>query len=137
MVEFAVTTPLLLLLTLGAVDFGRLFFSGIVAVNAAGSGALFGAKDVISAGDFRAMRESALADALNQVEIEVEADQQCRCPDGTEVDCAEIELDTCAGYGTARAYVRVRTTGSFDTFGAYPWMPNQTAIGRRVWMRVR
>jgi Flp pilus assembly protein TadG len=42
-VEFAVAFPLILLLVLGAVDFGRIFFAYISAVNAAREGAAFAA----------------------------------------------------------------------------------------------
>ena len=138
MVELAVSLPLLLVLTLGAVDFGRLFFNGVVAANAAHAGVFFGAQNVIAAGDFDAIEQSALADAaVDKIAVSAAADQYCQCPDGTEIACSDIEVTTCPGYGVARAYVRVRTTGVFETFGAYPWIPASTRMGRQVWMRVR
>lgn len=138
MVELAVALPLLVLLTLGAVDFGRLFFAGVVAANAAHAGVFFGAQNTIAAGDFDMMESSAIADAAAEdIGVSAAADQFCQCPDGTEVACSDIEVTTCPGYGTPRAYVRVRTTGVFETFGAYPWIPGSTPMGRRVWMRVR
>ena len=129
--------PLITLIMLGTVDFGRLFFAGVVAANAAGVGAFVGAQNGISAGDYAAMETSALSDAAERAALTATADQQCRCPDGTVVGCTEIEETTCNGYGVPRAYVRVRTADTFETFGAYPWIPSHTNIGRQTWMRVR
>jgi Flp pilus assembly protein TadG len=42
-VEFAVTFPLLMLLCLGATDFGRLCFHAVTIANAAATGASYGA----------------------------------------------------------------------------------------------
>ena len=39
LVEFALIAPLLLVLCMAAVDFGRLFYDGVAVANAAGTGA--------------------------------------------------------------------------------------------------
>ena len=83
MVEFALVTPLLLLIFAGAADFGRAFFAYVAIENAAKEGAFFGSRlplcDDASGG--------ACADPNNvtwRVRTELRA-QGIRNPDGTEL----------------------------------------------------
>ncbi len=139
MVEFALVAPLLLLMCMGATDFGRMFFNSVTAANAAGTGAFFGALDTIQAGDFGEMQRLASEDAGDLTGVTPTADQYCVCPNSTTaIPCKDIETVTpCAGYGVPRAYVRVRVRQNFTTLGRYPGIPDSTVINRRAWMRVR
>jgi len=138
LVEFAVAFPVLLALTVGAVDFSRMFYDAIMGASAAGVGAFYGARDNIKAGDLGGMESRALADAAAMEGASATAAQYCACPDGTAVTCSDLHLTTCGGgYGTPRAYVRVNVKKQFNTFTKYPFIPDQFDVGQTVWMRVR
>lgn len=136
LVEFAVIFPLLLLLCMGTADFGRLFFHAVTVVSAAGTGAVFGARDNIQAGNFNAMEQKALEDADDIPDAFATAAQFCQCPDGTEVDCKDILVVSCPGYGKPRAYVQSNVQQTFEVLGPYPGIPKTTLIGRTAYMRV-
>ena len=136
LVEFALVFPVLLLLCMGAADFGRLFFHAVTVVNAAGTAAVFGARDNIDAGNFEGMQQAAVEDAGDIQGVTAEGTQFCACPDGTAVDCKDILIISCPGYGKPRAYVETDTQQVFEVLGPYPGIPRTTVIGRKVYMRV-
>ena len=136
-VEFALFSPLLLMLCLAATDFGRIFFAAITVCHAAGTGALFGAQDNISAGDYGGIQQRVTQDAEDVPTVTTTPSQYCGCPDGTQIACSEILVNDCPGYGSPRAYIRVRAAHTFDPLVDYPGLPSDTAVGQRAWMRVQ
>lgn len=130
-------STVLILLSLGTVDFGRALSSGITAANAAGTAASYGAMDTIAAGDFEEMESRALLDAVNIPDMEATVGQFCQCPDGTEVVCSNLANVECSGYGAPRAYVRVEAAQDFRTLRIFPGIPASTRVTGRTWMRVR
>jgi Flp pilus assembly protein TadG len=137
MVEFALMSVVLILLSLGTLDFGRALYSGITAANAAGTAASYGAKDTIAAGDFEELEHRARLDAVNVTEMEATAGQVCQCPNGTQVVCSNLANVECAGYGAPRAYVLVEARQDFQSLRIFPGIPESTRITGRTWMRVR
>jgi len=137
MLEFALMSVVLILLSLGTVDFGRTLNSGITAANAAGTAANYGATDTIAAGDFEEMEDRALLDAVNVTDMEATVDQVCQCPDGTAVVCSNLANVTCSGYGAPRAYVLVEARQDFQSLRIFPGIPETTRVVGRTWMRVR
>ncbi len=141
MVEFALTTPLLLMLCAGAGDFARLFFSAISLKSGSAVGAVYGSQVAARSGDVYGMTTRALADAddasrFNAVTATV--GQVCVCPGQTAFACGDYQTTTCpAGYGDARAYVRVTTEQDFTPLTPFPGIPATVNIDQGTWMRVR
>lgn len=93
--ELAVTVPFLFLLTMGAADFGRLFYSALTVTHAAGVASEFGAQDNIHSVQYSTMQTIASADALEVPGTTATATHKCRCTaTGADVSC---NLDTCGG----------------------------------------
>ena len=97
MVEFAIIAPLMLLLLLIAVDFGRLFFTYIAVNNAAREGAAFGSLAPADCGGNPCLATSGIATHASQetntqtrgggaTTIAVSA--TCAQPDGTGIACS-------------------------------------------------
>ena len=152
MVEFALTLPLLLMLCMGATDFGRLFYHAVVVANSAYVGSFHGAQRFSTAGQFPIMELKAEEEAANIIagnliaDFSAESDKVCDCPDSpafidssgqlqNTIDCDLFS--TCPGYGTRRAYIRTKARQTFAVFGPYPGIPETTRVGRDVLLRVK
>src|SRR6185436_8803002 len=95
-VEFVLVTPLLLLLTMGAIDFGRAFYQSVTISHAAETGAFYGAQSNIYSSHNAEMTQRAKDDAVDVGTVTVTSERVCKCPDGTVVNCVS---GTCTGYG--------------------------------------
>jgi len=133
MVELALGLPLLLLLTLGAMDLGRMYFHAVTAANAAATGAFYGAQSNVKTGHFDDMVTAAKQDAEDIGTVTATAERFCGCPDGTKVACAAA---TCAGYGPPRVYVRTTVRQNFNPLVKYPGIPRPT-LGRSAYFRAQ
>jgi hypothetical protein len=121
-VEFALMATVMMLLSFGAADFGRIFFDG--------------GDDSIQAGEYSEMEARAKADAETDVgTVTVTAGQLCKCPDGDAFACEEFGVTTCSGYGVPRAYVRVQVEEPVNLL-SIPFYPEAT-VRQEAWMRVR
>ena len=133
-IEMAVTTPLLLLLLLGAGDYGRMMYFGITLAHAARAGAQFGAQSLGHTGNFAGMQAAAQAEAVNIGTITTTPTRICKCLDGTVVNCA---TGTCTGYGVPQVAVRVTCVATFRTIVNWPGIPDTVAMTRIAEMRVK
>jgi Flp pilus assembly protein TadG len=117
--EFAVVVPVLVLLAIGAVDFGRAYYTGITVSSAARTGAQYGTQDVGHSTDNAGMIAAARNDADDQT-LSVTPTTYCRCPDGTDPGCTSSP--TCPGYGDARVFVKVTVMKKIGMILRYPGM---------------
>jgi Flp pilus assembly protein TadG len=132
--EFAITVPFLFLLTMGATDFGRLFYHALTVTHAAGLASEFGAYDNLHAVKYTEMETLAVADAFEVKGATATATHVCVCTaGGTPGSC---DLDACGG-DPPRVYVKVKVEYDFKTMGSYPYIPESNAIGRQAWRRVQ
>lgn len=118
LVELALITPLLILILLGTVDFGRVMSASIQVTNAAREGAFFGARSMDNAQDANAIEAAALADSGNIFGITPDVDSDV----GTDAD----------GYDT----VEVTVSYTFQTLVPYPLIPNEVDLAKTVTMRI-
>ena len=140
MVEFALTFPLLLLLCLGATDFGRLFFHGVTIANAAATGAFYGAQNNVNFSKFDMMANRVTEDAKNLDNVTASATNFCECPGSppTPISCSEAANRlACGDSGYPRAYVRTTATHTFQTIVNYPGIPHEVKLDRNAFMRVQ
>jgi Flp pilus assembly protein TadG len=140
MLEFALCFPLLLLLCLGATDFGRLFFHAVTVSNAAATGAFYGAQSNVASAQIAVMESRATEDAGDLTGVTATATRFCECPGDppAPISCAEAaNTSACSGYGAPRAYVRTDASQTFQTLAPYPGIPSSTSVGRNAFMRVQ
>jgi Flp pilus assembly pilin Flp len=131
-VELAVVLPVLILMAIGAVEFGRVYFTAIRVANAATAGAQFGAQGSGS-GDPDFIRQVARDDADDQTLV-VDSDRTCRCPDSeTPVACSSI----CAGYGNPQFFIRVTASKDLSLLFGYPGLPPAIPVSRTATVRVQ
>jgi len=117
-VELAVLLPLLILLFLVAVDFGRVFYFSLTLTNCARAGALY-AMDPVAAVEspFPDVQSAALADCTNIT------------PQPTITSANGVDA-------SGRAFVAVTANYSFNTVTKFPVIPSQVQLTRTVRMYV-
>jgi hypothetical protein len=132
-VELAVILPVLVLLSLGVAEFGRLHFTAIAVANAAKAGAQFGAQSTVTSSDTAAINQAARNEAADISPIMTSSSHFCRCPDGSTPSCS----DTCVGYGVPEVFVQVSATKSVAFLMSYPGLPSRITVTRRATFRVQ
>lgn len=144
-IELAIVVPVLLVLSMGAADFARVFYHIITLTGAADTGASYGALSAVYSGRNSQMTQIAKDDASSishTATVTATADRYCDCPanpatgpgDASAVDCI---VGTCPGYGPPRVYVRTRVQQQFSTFGRYPGIPQPLNLGPWAYRRVQ
>lgn len=132
LVEFALSSALMLLLFFGIVDFARLFTTAQIVMDSACAGTQYGALSPAHWGDFQGIHDSALANAQNPTDMTVTPAQFCTCSiGGPQISCPA----TCPG-GSAATYLRVDVTKPFNTMIAYPGLPSTINITRTSVVRL-
>src|SRR5579862_996314 len=97
LIEFALCSVLLLLITVGVTDFSRLFAVADTTANAAAAGAQYGALSPSHWSDFTGIQTAALNDAGNGTGITATASNTCYCTvGGTPTTCPA----SCGSTGT-------------------------------------
>jgi Flp pilus assembly protein TadG len=93
MVELALLLPVMLLLVVGAVDFGRAYFVYLEVVNAAHAGAEYGS---LHPTDTTGISDAASASAPNVPDLTVPtAVYGCECSDGSSYKASCSTVPTC------------------------------------------
>jgi Flp pilus assembly protein TadG len=118
-VEVTVILPVLGLLLLGVIDFGRAYYLGIEVQNAAEAGALYGTQNLT---DITGMQSAATTDAPNVSGITATATNGCECSDGSNSTASASPTTSacpappsCTGSLTLISYVQVNTTATYTT----------------------
>jgi Flp pilus assembly protein TadG len=116
--EFCIIMPVLMILALGAVDYGRAYFAYISVTNAARNGAMYASYAPENASD-----EAGISAAvMNDMAEVIDGDPQVDADTGTDA------------FGKMFARVTVRHT--FSTLINWPLLPDDFEIERTVQMRV-
>jgi Flp pilus assembly protein TadG len=135
MVEFAVVFPVLVLLLIGAADFGRVFFTAIAVSNAARAGAEMGARTSADAfGPATNITNFAASDGADAGSITLSTVTTCRCGE-TDVSCAGTPL--CVTYGPPRVFVEVTASKSVGLLIPYPGVTNPVLVSRKATFRAQ
>ena len=132
LLETAIVVPVLLLLAIGAAEYGRVYWTSIKVANAATAGAQYGAQG-LGTGDPTLIEQYARDDAGDQ-SLTVTSSQTCRCPGSeTPVACS----GTCAGYGTPQFFVAVTASKNVAFLLRYPGVPQTISVSRTATFRVQ
>ena len=132
LLEFALSIFLLLTVATGVIDFGRAFYFAAEVANAARAGVQWAAINPGHPNNLTSMQTAATNDAADWSSVTAVATEFCECDDGTSVTCG---TGTCST-GSVRTYVKVTTTGPFNTVGLYPWIPRPINMSAEAVLRV-
>jgi Flp pilus assembly protein TadG len=134
--ELAVALPILIVVLLGAVDFGRLWTEGLAISNAVRAGAQYGSESTLAALDTTGIKRSVRNDLESMMDASdikaISVKSYCECEDGTSVDC-----DDKCGVLQPRTYVQVRVDKTFNTLFPYPGVPKEVTLVRQARCRAR
>lgn len=135
--ELALLLPLLVLMFLGVVELGRIFYASIEVNNAARAGAAYGAQSNITAGDTAGMIRVAQQDAPSIPGLTATASYYCACSTagGATTDLGSCQ-DTCASGDHEVIFVKVNTSASFSTLSKFPGLPTPFTTHGQAIMRV-
>jgi uncharacterized protein (UPF0333 family) len=118
-IEMAFLVTFLLVLVMGAYDFGRLAMEQATVTQAARAGAQFAVLDQANATDEAGMRQAA-RDEADDPTLVVDPRNFCRCPgSAAEVACG----GNCPDGQYAPLYVEVKVTDTLDMLFDYPGLP--------------
>ena len=120
-IEMAFLVTFLLVLVMGAYDFGRLAMEQSGVTQAARAGAQFAVLDQANAADIDGMKQAAKNEAEDP-NLNVSAESFCRCP-GTTAKDSTCAIATCADGNYAPLYVEVTVTDTLDMLFDYPGLP--------------
>lgn len=145
LVEFAIALPLLIMLLIGLIEYGRYAFFAIEIGNAAHAGAQYGSQTSYSGADFTGMKNAAIQDGQNTIAplslASVGAQDVCTCWTGS----AEVPSppsgavcgQPCAA-GRQITYAQVTVTGVISplfNYGALG-LPSSWTVTRTATIRV-
>ena len=133
--EFAIMVPIMFLLTMGAADFSRMFYTALSVAHSADVSSQYGSQTLGNSVDYLKMRTLGGLDAFETQGTTVTAVHFCVCvAGGAETSCA---LDTCGGQ-PPRVYVKTTVRNTFTAIGVYPGISGKTVeIARAAYKRVQ
>lgn len=145
LVELALVMPVLVLVLVGTIDFGRVFHTSQALNDAARAGAQYGAQSPATSGDLAGM-ESLATTATSTPGIAAVASRLCQCasdtgtfsPTATANDCTSPAATSCPG-GHLVVTVTVATSKTFTTLvaGGLPGFMQSIALTRSATLRAQ
>ena len=134
-IELAVMITFLLVLVLGAYDFGRLAMAQSRVVNAARAGVQFAVLDQTNADDDAGLIQAARDEAGDtNNELTVTPANFCRCPGSSaSVDC----FTDCADGNYPQLYAQVTVQDTMEFLFHYPGISEVQSLSSTSIMRVR
>ncbi len=131
LLECAIVLPLLILLLVGAIDFGRAYFLSIQVASAAQAGAAYG---VQSFTDTAGMVTAAKLNAPSVPSMTTVATFGCECHDASASSVSCSSNPTCPQ--NVVNYADVTTSATYTPMLPYPGIPASIALRSEVRMRV-
>ena len=133
LVEFALCSVLLLLITVGVTDFARLFTIADMAASAAAAGTQYGTLSPAHYTDYSGMQDAALEDTGYLTGATATASQTCYC----SVGGSSVTCPASCGSGSPEIYVTVQTSVPFTPAFSYPWVPTVLSVSGMSSVRVQ
>lgn len=131
----AVVLPILVLIAIGVMDYGRVYYTSVTVANAARAGAEYGAYGMAgSSTDDANIQNFAKIEGAEAGTLTVTSSHVCRCsPTGSTVSCT----NSCGGYGAPQVYVTATATKSVSLILKYPGLPASVTISRSATFRAQ
>ncbi len=125
-VECTLLAPIIVMLILGVIDFGRVFYEAISLANAVRAGVHYGARS--PAISLTAVEQATYGDLQNIANVTVTA--ACEQPVGASLDCSSAAPNQSL-------YLRVTAQKTFETLFPYPGIPSSVNLSKEALMRVQ
>lgn len=122
LVELALSMPLLVVILLGAAEFGRLAYAAIQVANAAKAGVQYAAHSRANAVNLTSIRSAATTEASDVTLATPGVTYTCLCSNGTSCSAG-----TCST-GNVEQVVTVTTQATFDPLIHVPGLPTSYTI---------
>lgn len=141
--ELAIAMPILLLLLVGTVDFGRVYYTGMAVAQAARAGAEYGSQKASTSddvADIKTAAKNAVASDLTLADGDIAWSRTCECATNAGVFSVTSPANDCSadcGAGHLVIAVNVTVTKAFTTLISYPGIPHTVTIARTVKIRVQ
>lgn len=129
--ETALVMPVLLVLVMGTVDFGRAYYVAIEVASAAHAGAVYGIQNPT---DTAGMEAASKLDAPDISALTPVATYGCECSDGSAAVASCTAPPACT-YNYVN-YVSVTTTTIYTPLVPYPGIPHSLTLTSTARMRV-
>jgi Flp pilus assembly protein TadG len=126
LIEMALILPVLFLLLMGMVDFGRGYYLAIEVSHAANAAALYGSQNPTDTTGMQNAADLDAADVSNFTVSSVTVTYGCECSDGSSpvVNCTSTPA--CAT--NVVNYVQVNTSVSYSALFPYPGIPTPLTL---------
>jgi Flp pilus assembly protein TadG len=132
MIELAVILPVLILIAIGVMDYGRVYFTSVAVANAARAGAEWGAAEIGRTGQSANIQNFSKLDGAEAGAITVTSTSFCQCS-GSNVACTS----SCGGYGFPREFVQVTASKTVTMLLRYPGLPATVTVSRTATFRAQ
>lgn len=137
LVETAFLVPLLVLVLMGAVEFGRVAYEAIEVSNAAKAAVQYGAQNRTTASDSAGMQTAASNDAPNVGGLATSVSTACTCANTQYVPTSCSDNTTCSSNGTVNEVtLTVSTSATFKPIIHCPGLPNSITLHGQAVQRV-
>jgi len=132
-IEFAIITPLMLLLVAAVVDYTLLMRAAIAVGDAARAGAEYGSISTTNASNLSGIQAAALNAAPDIPGVTASAAKVCSCSNGATVNCSG---GTCPS-GPVRTYVQCTVKTTVSPIFSYPQLGDSGAVIATATMRAQ
>ena len=133
-VELALLIGILMLILMGTIDLGRVFYSAVTVDDASRAGTQYGIRSNGLSGDTAGMQDAAAHNALDIDTVTTSPERYCLCEgSSTEVDCI---TGTCTA-GVPQVYVEVQSQNDFTTLFGWPGLPDAIPLSSTTTFRVQ
>lgn len=144
-VELAMVAPVLGLVIIGVVDYGRIFSRASTLANAAKAGTQFAMINRPVQGDLTDVVTTATNAlppdyTLSPPENSLTVQRLCECPpvgSGTSVCATPADVPACAAGEAASIYIQVTVTERYPTLFDYQFIPDMVDLSETSIMRLR
>ena len=128
-VELVVLSPLIVLLLIGVIDYGRVFYTSVTVSNAARAGAEYGQQDPSTTADTVMWKTIAQADGNEAGTLTLVPRLYCEC------GAAAHACTQCSTGITPEADIEVTATKVVSLYFPYPGLPSTITVSRKATFR--
>lgn len=133
--ELGLSLPLLLIVLIGSMDFGRIFFYAVEVEDAARAGAVYATETVANTTATAAIAQAAKADAPDIASaLTVTSSKVCKCSNGAASNCSP---NSCPDSLAPAIWVTVSASYNFQMLAPYPGFPATVTLTRAAAMRAQ
>ncbi len=132
-VELAVLFPVILLMLIGIVDYGRILYTWVTVSNAARAGAEYGQQRVDMWPDSASQNAAAQVDGNQAGTLTLDSRMVCECAGAPQACTA----GSCLGGAAPEVYIRTSATKTVNMFLSYPGLPSTVTISKVAYMRAQ